>query len=612
MATLDESKRSRTTIKARLTLICKKVDSLDISSSKQEIVTVIEQLENRLKIYDECQSAVESLMKEEEIEKEMENSEEFRDTKVAFLVKARDLLERKSAVDTTNNSSINEGSESAFSTSRLHQAKLPRLQLPTFSGDYTQWQPFWDKFTAIVHRNSELPTVSKFTYLQSLLKGEALAAINGLALTEANYETARVLLDKRFGRKDRIVFGHIQALLNLPTQVKTTQDLWALHDKLQTHIRSLETLEITGATYGVILIPIVLHKLPENIRLEWARVSDKEETSEKEESNLTALLTFLHQEIVRRERSQTFTPAEPPSSTKKPAGRYTSSALHTSSGSSNTVSCNVCSKGHATEKCYSWKRLNVDSRKNQCFSKGLCFNCLMFHKVRDCRQKAKCRCPKLPGKHHPVLCKCDDTHDLGKDEKEDIPKDVKSLNVVNHSLRQTVLQVAEVTANESNEKMNILFDSGSDKSYISSSCVKRLGLSPIGREKISGALFGQSKPNECKIRNKFRLTLKTVEGIGEEMIVTESPTICTPIQRPKLPETILESLKRRGLKLASESMGDSDSHLNIDILIGLDYYWYFIKPNICPITDHLSAQESKFGWILSGSWEHQGGAGIIY
>ena len=48
---------------------------------------------------------------------------------------------------------------------------------------------------------------------------------------------------------------------------------------------------------------------------------------------------------------------------------------------------------------------------------------------------------------------------------------------------------------------------------------------------------------------------------------------------------------------------DSDSPLKIDILFGLDYFWKFVKPNVCSITEYPSAQETKFGWIISGSWE---------
>ena len=79
-------------------------------------------------------------------------------------------------------------------------AKLPRLELPKFSGNVMDWPSFWDKFTAIVDK-SDLQTVSKFTYLQSLLEGEAKSAIHGLSTTADHYVIACDILKERFGKK---------------------------------------------------------------------------------------------------------------------------------------------------------------------------------------------------------------------------------------------------------------------------------------------------------------------------------------------------------------------------------------------------------------------------
>ena len=43
--------------------------------------------------------------------------------------------------------------------------QLPKLSLPTFSGDPLQWQMFWDSFDAAVHSNVSLSGVQKFNYL---------------------------------------------------------------------------------------------------------------------------------------------------------------------------------------------------------------------------------------------------------------------------------------------------------------------------------------------------------------------------------------------------------------------------------------------------------------
>ena len=161
------------------------------------------------------------------------------------------------------------------------EARLPKLELPVFCGDVTLWTSFREQYQAVVH-NSELPsiTITKFTYLLDLLKGEAKACVQGLSLTASNYETACAILQKRFGRPERIIFSHIQELLKItvPRQ-PTIAVLWKMYYDLQAHMRSLEALNITGQQYGVVLTPLVLSRLPPYLRLEWAREGYTKATS---------------------------------------------------------------------------------------------------------------------------------------------------------------------------------------------------------------------------------------------------------------------------------------------------------------------------------------------
>ena len=68
--------------------------------------------------------------------------------------------------------------------------KLPDLLLSKFDGDVTTWHSFWDSYESAVHNNASLSDVNKFTYLKSLVLKSAKDAIEGLALTAANYEEA--------------------------------------------------------------------------------------------------------------------------------------------------------------------------------------------------------------------------------------------------------------------------------------------------------------------------------------------------------------------------------------------------------------------------------------
>lgn len=94
--------------------------------------------------------------------------------------------------------------------------KLDRITIPTFDGDLTQWISFRDQFTSLVHQNSKLSPILKFTMLRSHLRGLALDAVNGFSLSNADYETAWNLILARYDKKDKIVEEYLRKLSELP------------------------------------------------------------------------------------------------------------------------------------------------------------------------------------------------------------------------------------------------------------------------------------------------------------------------------------------------------------------------------------------------------------
>ena len=67
-------------------------------------------------------------------------------------------------------------------SSATNKPCLPKLTLPRFRGDITQWSTFWNFYKSAVHNSSDLPTIDKFNYLNSLLEGAAARTIQGLTL----------------------------------------------------------------------------------------------------------------------------------------------------------------------------------------------------------------------------------------------------------------------------------------------------------------------------------------------------------------------------------------------------------------------------------------------
>ena len=102
----------------------------------------------------------------------------------------------------------------------------------------------------------------------SYLSDEALRCVKGLQLSHENYETAKEMLEKRFGNKQLVISSHVKKLLDLEfIDSKNVKGLRNLYDKIETEIRSLDSLGCDSTTYGTMLIPIIMEKLPQDISL---------------------------------------------------------------------------------------------------------------------------------------------------------------------------------------------------------------------------------------------------------------------------------------------------------------------------------------------------------
>ena len=572
----------------KLTAMCQvprhEVDTGAVEATLGEFRARVEKL-------DFTQEEVELLMTADEMEADIEAASNFRtETVDPALSIAREVLSGVNPEHADRDDVVS-------STKSTTEAKLPRIELPKFCGDVKTWTEFWEQFEAVVDV-SDLPVITKFTYLRSLLGGEAKATIAGLALTSANYTSAVELLKGRYGRTDRLVFAHIQDLLavEVPAQ-PDVRNLWEVYNALQAHVRSLEALGITGEQYGVILTPLILSRLPQDLRMEWAR------DGETREADLDFLMRFLEKEIARRERSQTYTGATGQLDTRMPGPTATTSALH-SATVSNKPFCGACGKtGHWLVDCFVLKKTPVGERKDKVKETGACFRCLKTlpgHFARNCSAK----CSKCNGKHHKFLCTtptCTTPAQLQNnpspspnegDKETLIQSHVTTSNSASHAdvLLQTL--TVSVWGKRGRVQAVVLFDTGADKSYVSQELVDRVGPEWLESESLRYSSFGTDSVTSTEERDVYSMLL---EGDGGKMNVKATciPKICAPVSQPKVPTSILPSLPGCMSIPAGEK-------IKIDLLIGLDQYWKIMQGEIRFLSPQLVAQKSRVGWVLSG------------
>ena len=286
--------------------------------------------------FDKRLSKLEEVQSDIEVEISPEALDDYLDKADAFRQQAR----QKRLLCADKYKQLTEGDknqgDSSSSTASLH-ARLPKLELPRFDGDLKQWHSFWEQFSSHID-DTDLPTISKLTYLLSLLDGTAKDVVEGVPHTSASYQTVVDLLKQRFGKSECIIHAHVQALLALQVPVEQGKtyiaQLWRLRDEVVKHTRNLEAQGITGKQCEVLLTPMIVSRLPTELRLMWSR------DCSGHESDLEWLLNWLQREIEVLERSEMYKGSAKSGDSRKVSKEvskgnkeklFTASALYTTS-----------------------------------------------------------------------------------------------------------------------------------------------------------------------------------------------------------------------------------------------------------------------------------------
>ena len=212
-----------------------------------------------------------------DIEAEIKDSQRAIEKVMACKRKIDLKLKQKSSGSGDNHSESHSSTSQVPARTIQAKAKLPKLTLPKIRGEFTKWNTFWDSFQSAVHDNPEVSKVDKFNYLNSVLEGPAARAIAGLTLTASNYENAVGILQDRFGKTQQIITAHMDELIKIaPCHNDRPTSLRYVFDQISVHTRGLASLGVSPEQYGSLLIPIIMSKLPNEIRLQEARNSTHE------------------------------------------------------------------------------------------------------------------------------------------------------------------------------------------------------------------------------------------------------------------------------------------------------------------------------------------------
>ena len=252
-------------------------------------------------------------------------------------------------------------------------------------------------------------------------------------------------------------------------------------------VRGLESLGITSEQYSSLLIPVILSKFPNEIRLRVAR-----ETEERV-WEIDKLLKIIKLEVEARESSEgthvnptKMTGYQPQNPSGPPA---TANSLVTNSPS---IQCVYCGSEHYSAFCTKFS--DVSQQREILTKSGRCFVCLRLnHKSKDYNSQKRCRhCHRS---HHQSIC-----DQRPAESPPRAPQDVtpSSQSVTTSTTRKgngnrvILMQTIQAIASDGGEPVPVrmLLDNGSQLSYVTTSLQSKLNLKPIRREQLHLNTFG--------------------------------------------------------------------------------------------------------------------------
>ena len=333
------------------------------------------------------------------------------------------------------------------------------------------------------------------------------------------------------------------------------------------------------------LITIIMEKIPEELRLLITRNFNNAEW------DVTQLLEEFKKELSVREKCD-IKPRTNTNASEKQLNERVGSATALLSQKQTRISCMFCKGDHYSDKCT--VVTNITTRREFLRRSGKCFNCLKpGHMARNCEKEKVCFYCKEKG-HNSALCERKEGDSQDK-VKQTIQSYVSTCN------NRILLQTAEANVYDDSLnnvlKVRVLFDTGSQKSYVSQRVQNILRLKTIEHETLSILTFGTTQASPRTLE-KIQLNLSNVstnENVAVDALAI--PYICAPIT-----EQPITFAKNKYAHLQRLQLADSgDSKLEIDVLIGADNYWKFFTGEISngpPSTP--TASNSKLGWVLSG------------
>lgn len=609
---MEQVRKARRISRSNITKTCNKIEEelkndepnrLQILAFRDDLIRFVET------IADQDQKVLEDLFEnatEEEQDKESDECEAYRSRVTLILITINDFTKSVSE-DRSIVGTVRENEERSKRT-----YKLPKIEIKKFNGEILEWLSFWSQFEKI-HKDKELHNSDKFQYLsQAMVEGSrAKELVDSYPQTSDNYPKVIAALTDRFGKPKILKQVYVRELIKMianNTRTKEKVELSKLFDSLESHLRALESLGVTGEQTSEFLFPMVESILPEDILIAWQRSQNfgvDGSALNPPKSELDFLMQFLQQEVESEQQrslarsgfsTMNQKQQETRTTNKVPSKVPTAASLFIG----DTTKCIFCEKSHNSQDCRAAMEMSLKEKKDILNKKKACYKCLKVHRRFPCKTYVKCSGLKP---HYHLLCP---DSPKNKDNGQ-TPSPSNNCNaVIENSIfsknKQVMLKTILVKVKSKNGyiKVRLLFDDGSQQSYIKTSIAINANCSEQGSYFERNTLFGGMKTG-IEERKIFRVQIESLNGNQKHIMELPDKKKITG-EIPRIPPgPWMEELKTKGIFINDADSSGED----VDILIGADLCNRLILEECVTLSSGLRAVKTVFGWTIMGPIEAQ-------
>ncbi|RVE41994.1 hypothetical protein evm_013355 [Chilo suppressalis] len=525
----------------------------------------------------------------------------------------------------SNESQLNQSLPTALERSSTYNLKLPKLQLPTFSGHIKSWPEYYDIFNSLVHNNESLTDTERMHYLVSSLSGDALGLIRTYPVQGIFYREAYETLIARYRNKRELAFTCWKEMQNINFKINSPFDFRRTLDLFNENLNILKGLNLPTDNWDFILCYLILSKLDTKTRCAFEQLNSTMELPSYQDlksflyAKCEALVRDTHfssndynkprcSEKVQPTKVNSFASRNKSTSVFLSNSSHSSKQLQSSNvtkSNSNALSqssahpivtCSFCSENHSVNLCHKFAQTPVSERIEFVKSHRLCFNCLRpSHTVSDC--KSIFRCQKCRHRHHTLLH--EDVSVVSSENQSNnnnqTPNQVRVLTSLGDG-SVVLLSTAYIQIRDQSgifQNFRALIDSGSQAHFITERALHRLGITHTSRSRQVRGL-GQST---ASVTGNVDLQIC---ANGKPLFTINALTL--PHICGKMPSVHLDQASWhhvRNLPLADPTCHKPGP---IDLLLGAEVFASLLLPGrVDGGPKQPSALNSVFGWLLVGS-----------